>query len=40
MTADVEGFLWGMNSNELNELEKIVENNINLIMEAWNGYFA
>ena len=31
---------WGLNSKELNLLEKQVENNINLFRSRWDEYFS
>ena len=31
---------WGLNSKELNLLEKHVENNINLFRSRWDEYFS
>ena len=31
---------WGLNPKELNKLEKVVEEKIDLIKEAWDEYFG
>ena len=30
---------WGMNAKELSKLEKVIEENKNLILEKWNEHF-